>query len=594
MPTTPIIPADTAIETFRDNGYKNTASAISELIDNSIDAKAKNIQILIFEKTITKSNRPMKQISEIAIIDDGIGMNEDALKTSLQFGNGTKSDAKEGIGKFGIGLPNASVSQCKHVEVFTWRDKKNLSTYLDIDEVKENKQQNINDIIEKKLPTHIEKEIKKTDSGTAIVWSNCDRLDIARGETLYRRMSKKLCRVFRHYLDKNSSFKNKVKMTYKVVGDDFEEELLPNDPLYLAFPNNIPDGKNGVKYKNQAIMEVKTNDDDAREGKIEVAFINSKTKLPEKANVYFRFSFIKDNVWREETDKTSTFQNHLKNNAGISFVRDGREIDFGNFGYFVAYDLTDRYWGCEIRFSPVLDEIFGVSNDKQGVRNIGPITPATRKEDGITEDDVENTPNLKLRVEITQRFDHFKNTYKSKLKKKSEGTRKEKKRSETIADRIFKTRNVVTRSQILAETKTKEQIDDEIKKRYQRIAENEGRPPLTEEQLNRLIEKNRKLLVSVDFNSWLGSEFFSTEVSGPTAVVNINTEHNFYTKLYESLSKELDSTNVEIVDLMLMALARAEDELAASSVDIKTFVLIKEKWGQILTELLAEQDKIIN
>ena len=100
--------------------------------------------------------------------------------------------------------------------------------------------------------------------------------------------------------------------------------------------------------------------------------------------------------------------------------------------------------------------------------------------------------------------------------------------------------------------------------------------------------------MSVDFNSWLGSEFFSTEVSGPTAVVNINTEHNFYTKLYESLSKELDSTNVEIVDLMLMALARAEDELAASSVDIKTFVLIKEKWGQILTELLAEQDKIIN
>ena len=32
MPTSPIIPADTAIETFRDNGYKNTASAISELM----------------------------------------------------------------------------------------------------------------------------------------------------------------------------------------------------------------------------------------------------------------------------------------------------------------------------------------------------------------------------------------------------------------------------------------------------------------------------------------------------------------------------------------------------------------------------------
>ena len=65
MTVPPIIPANTAIQTFRDNGYKNTASAISELIDNSIDAKAKNIQILVFEKTVTKSNRPQKQISQI-------------------------------------------------------------------------------------------------------------------------------------------------------------------------------------------------------------------------------------------------------------------------------------------------------------------------------------------------------------------------------------------------------------------------------------------------------------------------------------------------------------------------------------------------
>ena len=198
MTVPPIIPANTAIQTFRDNGYKNTASAISELIDNSIDAKAKNVQILVFEETVTKSNRPQKQISQIVVLDDGSGMNENDLKTSLQFGNGTKLDADEGIGKFGIGLPNASVSQCRKVEVYTWQKNKSLYTYLDIDEVKENKQQNINDVEERNLPEKIKKEIKLKDSGTAIIWSNCDRLDIARGETLYRRMSKKLCRVFRH------------------------------------------------------------------------------------------------------------------------------------------------------------------------------------------------------------------------------------------------------------------------------------------------------------------------------------------------------------------------------------------------------------
>ena len=68
MTNPPIIPAKTAIESFRDNGYRDTASAISEIIDNSIEAKAKNIKILVFEKSEIKANRPKKQISEIAII----------------------------------------------------------------------------------------------------------------------------------------------------------------------------------------------------------------------------------------------------------------------------------------------------------------------------------------------------------------------------------------------------------------------------------------------------------------------------------------------------------------------------------------------
>ena len=587
MSVPPIIPANTAIQTFRDNGYKNTASAISELIDNSIDAKAKNIQILVFEKTVTKSNRPQKQISQIIVLDDGNGMNENDLKTSLQFGNGTKLDADKGIGKFGIGLPNASVSQCKKVEVYTWQKNKSLYTYLDIDEVKENKQQNINDVEEKNLPEKIREEIKLKDSGTAIVWSNCDRLDIARGDTLYRRMSKKLCRVFRHYLDKNSKFKQKINISYKVVDGDFEEELVPNDPMYLSVPNNLPG------YENEAVMELKTNDDDAREGKIELTFLNPKTNNYENSNVYFRFSFIKDDVWKKETDQTSAFQIHLKRNSGISFVRDGREIDFGNFGYFTTYELRDRYWGCEIRFDPILDTVFGVSNDKQGVRNIGPITPEVRKDDGITDEDVESTPNLKLRVEITKRFNEFRKLYMARLKKNAEGQRSESKRSPSIAARIFKQRNVVTRSKVLAETKTQEQIEEEIRNKYIKIAESEGRK-LTETQLKKLVEQNKKLEVNIDFNSWLGSNFFSTEVVGKTAVVNINQEHKFYTKLYQSLAEELDKTNIEIVDFMLMALARAEDELSATTVDIKTFVAIKEKWGQILTELLEEQDKTIN
>lgn len=580
-----IFPSKTAIETVRDNGYNDTASAISELIDNSIDAKSKNIQILIFEKTVTKANRPMKEISKIVIVDDGKGMNVEEMETSLQFGNGTKSNNTDDeiIGKFGIGLPNASVSQCKKVEVYSWQKNSNLYTYLDVDEIVDNEQETINDIIEKKLPDEIKNEISPSLSGTAIIWSKCDNLDIARGETLYRRMSKKLCRVFRHYLDHKTTFQKNVNMTYKVVDGNFEKKLLPNDPLYLTIPNNVPG------YESEQVMELKSNDNDPREGKIELTFFNKKTNKTEKSDVIFRFSYIKDSIWEKETDKISPFQNHLKNNQGISFVRNGREIDFGNFGYFSHYEPRDRYWGCEIRFDNVLDKVFGVSNDKQGVRKMGPLTPEIRKDFDITDEDVENIPNLKLREAITKRFFDTRSKYLKQLTKKAVGSRSVSSRSPSIADRIFKKRKILTRTSVLAKTKTQEEIDNEYKEKLQKIAQAEGRT-LSEAKLKQLIEENKKLEVNIDFNSWLGSEFFSIESVGKTSLVNINLEHKFYTKLYQSLQKELDKTNVEIVDLLLMAYTRVEDELAASSVDIGTFVKIREKWGQILTELLEEQD----
>jgi hypothetical protein len=583
----PIIPAKTAIKSLRDAGYKNCASALSELIDNSIEAKAKNIKILVFEKSGTVSNRPMKRISEIVIFDDGIGMDEKTLKTSLQFGNGTKLESRDGIGRFGIGLPMASISQCQNIQVYSWRNSKCLFTYLDVKEVEKNSQQDINEVVEKKIPENILKEIKDTKSGTVIIWSKFDRLKIARGETLYRRMSKQLCRTFRHFLDDDNSYGNKVNISFEVAGENFKENLKANDPLYLMTPSNTP------SYENKPVMELKSIDEDPRSGKIELQFINPKTEEPNISNVFFRFSFIKRDIWEKESDQRSPFQNHLNNNNGISFVRDGREIDFGHFGYFTHYDLRERYWGCEIRFDPILDEIFGVSIDKQGVRNMGPITAEERQEQGYTDEEIENDPNKKLRVQITRRLNDYRKKYLAQLKAAAEGGRSTKKRSPSIADRIFKKRKVLTRTKAEAETKTEKQINEEYKKRAEKIEKLTGKK-YTPEQLRKLIDESRKLEVNIGFDSWDGSQFFSTSIEGKTNYVNINQNHKFYNKLYTDLTEQLDKTNVEIVDLMLMSWARVEDELSMSSIKLDDFVKIKERWGQILTDLLEEQEQLTN
>lgn len=65
---------------------------------------------------------------------------------------------------------------------------------------------------------------------------------------------------------------------------------------------------------------------------------------------------------------TKPIGKYVKKLEGISVVRAGREIDFGAFDF---YDKTNnpyhRWWGCEICFDPVLDEVFGVANNKQQV-----------------------------------------------------------------------------------------------------------------------------------------------------------------------------------------------------------------------------------
>tara|TARA_B100000029_G_C17394419_1_gene894632 strand:+ start:215 stop:826 length:612 start_codon:yes stop_codon:yes gene_type:complete len=200
MKNRPIVPVKTAINAFIASGYKSTASAVSEIIDNSIEADAKNVQIIVFDEL---NNKGIKKIKKIAIVDDGFGMNEEILSTSLQFGNGSKLNSRKSLGRFGIGLPNSSVSQCDRVDVYSWQDAKCLHTYLSVKELNENENQNINEIREQEIPSDLKKEILNiSKSGTAVVWSECNRLDVAKADTLYNRISRDISRVYRYYLDK--------------------------------------------------------------------------------------------------------------------------------------------------------------------------------------------------------------------------------------------------------------------------------------------------------------------------------------------------------------------------------------------------------
>ena len=126
----PLMGTDNILE-LQDNGYKSTVSAISEIIDNSIQAQAKNVQIVLIRNT----TRDTSEIEELLIVDDGIGMDKATFDKALQMSAGTKSKAKSGLGKYGQGLPNSSISQTKRVEVYTMQNSRILYNHIDLDEI---------------------------------------------------------------------------------------------------------------------------------------------------------------------------------------------------------------------------------------------------------------------------------------------------------------------------------------------------------------------------------------------------------------------------------------------------------------------------
>ena len=117
------------VESMRNTYYKHTGTALNELVDNAIEARANLIQINIHEQSDGACHT-------ISVLDNGLGMTPSVLRLALQFGGTTRFNARNGAGRFGMGLPNSSLSQTKRVEACSWRTPtRRYWSYLDVDEI---------------------------------------------------------------------------------------------------------------------------------------------------------------------------------------------------------------------------------------------------------------------------------------------------------------------------------------------------------------------------------------------------------------------------------------------------------------------------
>jgi hypothetical protein len=94
---------------LRSIGYSFEA-AVADIVDNAIDAKAANVLVRLINK---KDGR-----LDLVIWDDGTGMSDTTLREAMRFGTDLSREL-ERLGKFGLGLKLASLSQAREVHVVT-------------------------------------------------------------------------------------------------------------------------------------------------------------------------------------------------------------------------------------------------------------------------------------------------------------------------------------------------------------------------------------------------------------------------------------------------------------------------------------------
>lgn len=161
-------------------------------------------------------------------------MDPQTLRQSLRFGGSTRFGVRTGLGRYGMGLPNASLSQARRIVVYTWQDgpvrkasNRNrvqatrrpciYRSYLDVDEIVAGEMKEIPE------PTLVDREDLSTASrsGSLVIWERCDRLDHRRVSTIARKLHAELARRFRHFIWRGLHI------------DINGEKVLPFDPLFV-------------------------------------------------------------------------------------------------------------------------------------------------------------------------------------------------------------------------------------------------------------------------------------------------------------------------------------------------------------------------
>ncbi|XXK58692.1 ATP-binding protein [Porticoccaceae bacterium nBUS_09] len=221
-------PASALIQSLRSIGYSFN-SAVADIVDNSIAAKASSIEIIVDSDV---------DGLYVSISDNGYGMSRAELLNAMSLGskNPLEQRRNDDLGRFGMGLKTASFSQATLLTCVTCKNGIQLGAQWDLEKVTDDWTIRLfNDQLCKELFSSYG---NLGNDGTTIIWRNCDRVleNIKNVEMVEHRVGsliidlrEHLALIFHKFLDGKHG--TKVSISLNSI------ELQPKDPFCRATNN---------------------------------------------------------------------------------------------------------------------------------------------------------------------------------------------------------------------------------------------------------------------------------------------------------------------------------------------------------------------
>ncbi|MGW5498627.1 ATP-binding protein [Streptomyces olivaceoviridis] len=556
-----IIQVDRALESWRDAGFDLTAAA-GEVVDNSIEAGATSIQIRTFPEGAN-----VKKIEEMAFADDGNGIDPSILANVLSLGFSTRYNQRSGLGRFGVGLKLATLSHAKRIDIYTrvHGDDAIWHTFVDLDLIRDGEQK----VIEREkvdcFPEQYADLLRDSNgdllaSGTLVLWSKIDRL-MSGGRfknDLKQRLVELqtfLARAYRKFIDTSG-----LRIEFNGRHITLHDPLFELDNPRLAA--KVGDDARGQRISREVI-------------KIDGQEVVVTVTLAPEALIQPRF--------KGDAPILKDFHIHTENQGKISFIRQGREINYEIVPRMLPSGVqdVDRYIGIQVEFPATLDEYFQVRHVKRGVE-----------------------PVDKLRQELRTKLKAVINAARKTVQERWDAIDDQERLVSDDHDRstkaVTETEKTAPRGRAGAgltpeqESEMIEHVIEELQLDFEAGIDDEKR----EQKAQKLREAFTEDPISLADGTWHHTELFGITHLNGRAILKINHGHPFFREIFDPVKEMAKQPATEAdpaaafrllrrvdtgIELLLMAYAKAEN--MHHEPDVK-FTELRAHWGQFSSSYL--------